>query len=464
MSEIISTTKELNEKVKPMVLWCHKELNGAVGTYPYRKISDEVQRIIQDHGIDTVEVHRIRSAKVSMAGNQRRLPNGNVVWLNKKAPEPWKPTDTLFSLNYPYSWDEALFTKICRYFASIPNMNGRWEVKVVDKEIQTNWSLSANEATYEFLSDHWDIIPDCDPMFLSECTADEVKEWLLDAYEWTQRDLKTEKATYNPSRPKWLYIEEDKVIQCFYEKSEMAQYIYTSNTSKKGLVKLVYEADWSKEDLSTSDSKTAKEFLALYEQFNPLFPPRDKEVSKRIRQTRYIMGGEKCAAKDLWERSYRSQIDFLIRSGSENHIAALVLMMPCMEMVYKLKTGKTKPDWVRTLKMFFPAIGFEHRTYQQLANLIRNGFVHDGYTKGHVGLNSTHHTPEEYKDSEQVFQGFRTEAGQFKLLIIPAFFWARVRNKIDTFYKYEQWIPGWDMPEVLEISHYIKPLTREEIT
>ena len=463
MNEIIGTTNELNDRETLMVLWCHKELNGIIGTYPYGKLSDDIQRIIQDHGIDDVEVHRIKPSKVSSASNQRRLPNGKTVWLHKEFPSPLKPTDTLFSLDYPYDWGEVLFKKICSYFASVPNMNGRWEVIIVDKEIQSNWRISANEETYEFLSDHWGIIPKSDPMFLSECTAEQVKERLLDAYKWKQREQKTEKKTYNPPQKKWLYIEEDNVIQVFYKKSELAQYIYTPDTPKDGLVKRVYEDDLFEEDLVTTIG-TAKEFLARYEQFHPLFPPRDKEVSKRIRERRYILDGEECTAKDLWERSYRPQIDYLIRSGAENHIAALVLMLPCMELVYKLKTGKSKQNWINTLKMFFPAIGFEQNTYKQLAGLIRNGFVHDGFTKGYVGMSSAEHTPEEYSDTQQVFLGKRSETGQFNLLIIPAFFWARVRNKIDRFFEYEQWIPGSDMHEVVTISLYVEPLIREELT
>ena len=76
-------------------------------------------------------------------------------------------------------------------------------------------------------------------------------------------------------------------------------------------------------------------------------------------------------------------------------------MLPCMELVYKLKTGKTKQNWINTLKMFFPAIGFEQNTYKQLAGLIRNGFAHDGFTKGYVGMSSAEHTPEEYSDTQQ---------------------------------------------------------------
>ena len=464
MNEIIGATNERNDKKKAMILWCHNEINGTIGTYPYRKISDVIHRIIQDHGIDDVEVHRIRSAKVSISSNRRRLPIGKTVWLHNESPSPLKPTDSLFSLNYPHDWGERLFKEICSCFASIPNMNGRWEVKVVDNDPQSNCRISANQDTYEFLSDHWHIIPKSDPMFLSECTAEQVKEWLLDTYERNQRHRKTNGMTYSPPREKWLYIEEGQIIQYFYEKSELVQYIYTSDSPKDGLVKLVYEDDILKEDLSTAVSETAKEFLARYEQFHPLFPPRDKEVPKRLRETRYILDGEKCTAKDMWERSYKSQIEHHIRSGTENHIAALVLMMPCMEMVYKLKTGDRRPNWIETLKMFFPAIGFELNTYKQLADRIRNGFVHDGFTKGYVGISSAHHTPEEYSDSQQVFEGMRSETGQFNLLIIPAYFWARVRNKIDSFYEYEQWIPGWDMCEVLTISNYVEPLTREELT
>jgi len=465
MNNTTGGTKEHHDKTKLRVLRCHKELNGTVGAYPYRRISDELQKLIRENGRKDVVVERIGSARASMASNRRCLPNGDVVWLSKKASEPWKPTDTLFSLDYPYNWGEALFDNICRYFASIPDMNGRWEVKIVDNDTQPNWRISANEETYEFVLENWKIIPDSDPMFLSECTAEQVKEWLLDRYERTKRRQNQIRVhTTHDDQEKWLYIEEGNVIQYFYEKSELAQYIYASDTPKDGTVKLVYEDDLLKEDLATSVNDTAKEFLARYERFNPLFPPRDKEVPNRLRQTRYVIGGKKWKAQDLWEMRYRSQIDFLIRSGSENHIVALVSMLPCMDLVYKLKTGKSKSNWIKTLKMFFPAFGFEHTAYKQLANLIRNGFVHDGFTKGYVGISSAHHTPEEYTDREQVFTATRTETGEFKLLIIPAFFWARVRDKIDSFYRYEQWIPGEAMHKVVTLSHYIKPITREELT
>ena len=447
-----------------MILWCHNEIDGTIGTYPYRKISDELQRIIQDHGIDDARVTRIRSARVSASSNKRRLPNGKTVWLHHESPPPLKPTDTLFSFNYAHDLDDGLFKKICSYFASIPNMNGRWEVIIVDSDTQTNWRISANEETYEFLSDHWGIIPDSDPMFLSECTAEQVKESLLDAYEWIQHDQKTNSKTYQPRRTKWLYIEDGNIIQSFYEESELAQYIYTSDTPKDGLVKLMLEDDIREKDLPTAVNETANEFFARYEQFHPLFPPRDKEVPKRLQETRYILDGKKCTAKDLWERCYRSQIDQLIRSGTENHIAALVLMLPCMELVYKLKTGRLQQNWSETMKMFFPAFGFNDVTYRQLCDLVRNGLSHEGITKGYVGISSVHHTLEEYSDSQKVFEGTRSETGQFRLLIIPAFFWARVRNKIDSFYHYEQWIPGWNMGKVISISHYVEPLTRGEIT
>ena len=463
MNRGITAANEHNAKEMAIFLRCHKELNGTVGTYPYRKIQDEIERMIQDHGIDGVWVAPIQPTPVSTAGTRRRLPNGKTVWLHKEFGSPWKPTDKLFSLDYMYDWGEALFSDICGYFASIPRMDGRWELRIVDNNIGWNRGIPANEESYEFLSDHWGIIPESDPMFLSECNAEEVKEWLLDAYKRQQRRQKTERLTYKPSRAKWLYIEEGNLIQYFYEKKELAQYIYTSDTPKDGRVKLVYEDDLLDEDTPTAVDETAKEFLARYEQFHPLFPPRDKDVPKRIRATRYILGKEKCTAKDMWERCYRSQIDLLISTGTDNSIAALVLMMPCMEMVYKLKTGRHKQNWSETMKMFFPAIGFSDATYRQLRDLVRNGFVHDGFAKGYVGISSAQHTPEEYTDAQQVFEGFRSETGRFHLLIIPAFFWARVRNKIDSFYKYEQWIPGWEMNQVIEIGNYVEPITREEI-
>ncbi len=463
MHELLRAANELRNEQTLLVLRCHKELNGTIGTYPYSQISDELQEIIQDHGIGDVEVYRLMPARVSTASNPRRLPSGKKVWLDQEYPAPWRPTDTLFSFNFPYSWGESLFEEICSYFASIPDLNGRWDAKIVDKEIHEDWRISANEGTYEFLLEHWGKIPNSKHMILSECPAEQVKELLLVAYDMRQRAQNTELKPYKPSRRKWLYIEEGKVVHHFYKECEMAQYIHTSDTPKEGLVKMVLEDDNGKTEYSTGVHETAKQFLDRYGQLHPLFPPRDKEVPKRLQVARYIMEGERCTAKDLWERSYRPQIDRLIRSGTENHIAALVLMMPCMEMVYKLKTGK-KMNWIETLKMFFPADGFDHHTYKSLANLIRNGFVHDGFTKGDVGISSADHALEKYSDGQQVFVGTRSETGRFNLLIVPAYFWARVRDKIDSFYENEQWIPGWDMHRVIQLGDYIEPLTGEEIT
>ncbi|MCY3907611.1 MAG: hypothetical protein OXF63_10225 [Anaerolineaceae bacterium] len=463
MHELIDAVNQHNDKKKLMILRCHKELDGTIGTYPYSQISDEIQEIIQDHGIGDVEVYRLEPGKISTASNRRSLPGGKEVWLHREYAAPWKPTDTMFSFTYPYNWGELLFQKICCYFASIPDLNGRWDAKIVDKEIQENWKISANEETYEFLLDHWEKVPNCEHVILSECPAEQVKELLLVAYDMRQRARNTELKPHKPLRQKWLYVEEGKVIQDFEVQSELAQYIYTSDKPKDGLAKLVYVDDLLKEDVPTGVDKTAKQFLAQYEQFHPLFPPRDTGVQVRLREPRFILEGERCTAKDLWERCYRSQIDRHIRSGTESHIAALVLMMPCMELVHKLKAGK-RTNWIDTLKLFFPADGFDQNTYKGLANLIRNGFVHDGFAKGDVGISSADHTPEEYSDGQQVFVGTRSETGRFHLLIIPAYFWARVRNKIDSFYEHEQWIPGWDMHQVITISNYVEPLTGEELT
>lgn len=463
MHDIIGAANEHNDKGSLVILWCHKETNGTIGGFPYSQISDELERIMQDHGIDDARVYRQEPAKISTASNPRRLPSGKEVWLHREYPAPWKPTDTMFSFNYPYNWGELLFEKICSYFASIPDLNGRWEAKIVDKEIWENWRISANEGTYQFLLDHWGKIPHSNLTVLSGCTAEQVKELLLVAYEMKQRAQNAELKPYNRPRQKWLYTEEGKVIHDFYQESEMAQFIYTSDTPKDGLVKSVFEDDHLKTEHFTGVEETAQQFLARYEQFHPLFPPRDKEVPNRLQAKRYIMEGERCTAKDMWERHYRSQIDRLISAGPENHIAALVLMMPCMEMVYKLKTGRRKQNWTEIMKMFFPTSGFSETTYHQLRNFVRNGFAHEGFTRGYVGISSANHRPEEYSDSQQVFQGFRSEDGRFHLLIIPAFFWARVRDKIDSFYEFEQWIPGWGMHQVISIGDYIEPLTREEI-
>ena len=351
-----------------------------------------------------------------------------------------------------------------KYAASIPKMDGRWDVEIVDAYLDAKWRISANEETYEFLFEHWEIIPESNPVLLTACTAEEAKAMLIDAYDWAQRLQNTERKPYKPLREKWLYIEDGNVIQHFYKRSDLAQYIYTSETPKDGSVKLVFEDDHRKTERSVSEPETAEQFLARYEQFHPLFPPRDQEVPKRLQETRYVMDGEEFTAKDLWERHDRPPIDSLMSAGPENHIAALKLMMPCMEIVYRLKTGKRKQDWTEIMKMFFPASGFSDKTYSQLRDLVRNGFVHEGFTKDYVGISSAHHPPEAYSDTGQVFVGMLSETGQFNLLIIPVFFWARVRNRIDNFYEYEQWIPGGEMQQLMTVSNFIEPLTREDLT
>lgn len=463
MKETVGAANKERGKETPILLWCHKEKDGKLGTYTYAQISDEIQAIIHDHGMDYVKVYHDESAKMPSASVPRRLQNGEEVWLDKEPPVTWKPTDTLFSLDYPYNWGVALFKRICAYFASVPDMNGRWETIIVENRIQEKWRTSASEETFEFFLDHWEKIPDSYPDCFPNCTAEQIKQRFVDGYELKQLEQKENEKASNPTRPKLLYVEEGEVIEEFYKDSDMAQYIYNSNSPKDGFVELAYENDCGQTIHSTGIHDTATRFLARYEQFHPLFPPREKEVPKRLRQNRYVMNGEQCTAKDLWERFYRSQIDTLIRSGAENHIAALVLMMPCMETVYKLKTGEKKQDWSKTMKLFFPSSNFSDATYRQLRDFIRNGFVHDGLTKGPVGIRSGNQTPEEYSDGQQVFWEIRSETGQFNLFIIPAFFWARVRDRIDSFYEYEQWIRGRDMGPVFTINNYIEPISEEEL-
>ena len=254
--------------------------------------------------------------------------------------------------------------------------------------------------------------------------------------------------TYITIEERWVYFEGGKKIKDFTDESEMAQYLHISDTPKHGVVKTVYEDDFLNNDFSGAIEETSADFLDRYAQYHPLIPPRDKKLQERLRQTRYVLRGEESTAKDLWERCYRSQIDNLIRSGVDNYIAALVLMLPCMELVYELKTGKSKQDWTAILKMFFPVDGFDDNTYMQLKDLIRNGFVHDGFARANVRISAARYSPEEYMDGQHVFEGVLDESGQFHLVIVPTYFWARVRDKIDSFYKYEQWIPGWDMVAV----------------
>ena len=185
----------------------------------------------------------------------------------------------------------------------------------------------------------------------------------------------------------------------------------------------------------------------------------DPELQERIRQVRYDLGGQDGTVRDTWERYYRGQIDQLVNGGGENFLAALTLMMPCMERVFTLIHPKydgnickpRKGYWKYVLKMFFPAFGLTDDHYEYLNKYLRIGVIHDAFTRGNIGFSNSYKR-DDFTDSMNVFVEYVMGDGRLILQVIVPWFWERVRRRIDLFYEHEQWIQGWAMHKTLRLN------------
>ena len=160
--------------------------------------------------------------------------------------------------------------------------------------------------------------------------------------------------------------------------------------------------------------------------------------------------------KDVWYIYYRPQIQILMSGSSDNHVAALLLMIACMDRVYTLacpdKSGQKGGYTQDMLKYFFPKPEDENddeydRRMKSLADDLVNALKHDTFVRENVILSDAAQLLTEVAVKDQVIgvqvievvvKGLRriavTSEDNGKLTIAATAFWNCIRDTIDNFY------------------------------
>ncbi|MXX83987.1 MAG: hypothetical protein F4Y70_11080, partial [Chloroflexi bacterium] len=153
--------------------------------------------------------------------------------------------------------------------------------------------------------------------------------------------------------------------------------------------------------------------------------------------------------KDVWFIHYRPQIQILMSGSPDNHIAALLLIIACMDRIYVLANPEksSKRGYTRDMmKFFFPKpAGQDEEEYERRMKTMTEDFVnalkHDSFVRDNVMLSDkvaslqTHGV--EGKAIEVVVQNHVRNAVTYedngKLTIAPTAFWNVIRDFIARF-------------------------------
>ena len=261
----------------------------------------------------------------------------------------------------------------------------------------------------------------------------------------------------------YKYITDGEPV-VYQSRAEMAQYLSQIDIDEGAILRIT--ATGMSDRPVSIDEENVKSWLNGYKQHYPMLQNPDPDLQRRLRRVRVLANGKKFRAKEMWENFYRDQIDELMSGSTVNYVAALALMIPCMDRVYTLlhpccdRDEVCKPDtsygW-KMFKMFFPAFGFDKSIYDYLNKNLRNGVIHYAFMRGAIGIDETFTDTNNYGDASNVFHQLKTSDGRVVLLIAVPWFWKRVKIRIDRFYEHEQWLPGWDMAQLICLDPYSKP-------
>ena len=155
--------------------------------------------------------------------------------------------------------------------------------------------------------------------------------------------------------------------------------------------------------------------------------------------------------KEVWFIYYRPQIQTLMSGSPDNHVAALLLMIACMDRGYTLtypnKSGQKGGYTQDMLKYFFPKPEGENDDkyddqMEKLADDLVNALKHDAFVRENVMLSDAAYLPTGANVNGQVIEvavkGQRRIAVTWedddKLTIAATAFWNHIRNTIDDFY------------------------------
>ena len=174
-------------------------------------------------------------------------------------------------------------------------------------------------------------------------------------------------------------------------------------------------------------------------------------------QTVDILGEDKNKHNKNWFVYWRPQIENLMSGSKENYVAALMLMIPCMERVYTLKNpdadhyrqkkhGKNiKPVPIESVFKEF----FTNENPQEYDQIIRtvaiglaNGLKHDSFIRDEIHLSdelvARHRSGVTGDAIDSAWYLPRTQAivsmKDGRVAIAPSSFWIVVRRQIDKFY------------------------------
>ena len=151
--------------------------------------------------------------------------------------------------------------------------------------------------------------------------------------------------------------------------------------------------------------------------------------------------------KEIWFIYYRPQIQTLMSGSPDNHVAALLLMIACMDRVYTLKYPKKHGYTQDMLKYFLPKPEGENdaeygERMKKLAEDLVNALKHDAFVRENVMLSDSAYLATGANVNGQVIgvavKGQRRIAVTWeddgKLTIAATAFWNHIRDTIDDFY------------------------------
>ena len=260
------------------------------------------------------------------------------------------------------------------------------------------------------------------------------------------------------------YITNDETVE-YHRRAEMMQYLNGIDIDESAILRITKIGKFGRH--VPIDEDNVKSWLNNQKRHHPMLENPDPELQGRLRRVRVEADGKELTAKDIWEKFYRNQIDELMSGGTANYVAALSLMIPCMDRVYTLRFPKFDRDeevssvntsyGQQMLETFFPAFGFNANTYKNIHKYLRNGLIHYAFMRGAIGIDNAITDTKDYGAGSNVFHKVKTSDGRILLLIVVPWFWKRVRTRIDNFYEYEQWLPGQDMGHMIRLDPYSKP-------
>ena len=113
----------------------------------------------------------------------------------------------------------------------------------------------------------------------------------------------------------------------------------------------------------------------------------------------FRLGNRTATSRNLWELLWRPQIEYLMNNAVtkdvvDNHVAALMLMIPCIDRTYTLIHPPNADGYTTAMmKWAFPErdVGISEKDYKTCIRALRDGLVnglkHDAFLRPNVYLN-----------------------------------------------------------------------------